>query len=78
MIAIILAISVLIGRANAEEMSPSLTLELARQVFESRAHPGTIFAVGDSRYMIRRLNSKSRRPDVFQVEIEIKPMPKVK
>jgi hypothetical protein len=69
--------SFFIGRAIAEEMSPPLTIEVARQVFEARAHPGTIFAVGANRYLIKRLSSKSRREGLFQVEIEIKPMPKV-
>jgi hypothetical protein len=63
--------------ADATDLSPPLSLDRAKAVIAMRGGVGTIFADGDNRYLISRIESRgSPKKDVFIVEIEITPQPK--
>jgi hypothetical protein len=68
----------LIGRATAADASPPLSLDKARAVVAGAGvNVGTIFPDGQgNRYLIKRVDARTRRTNVFQVEIEIKPLPR--
>lgn len=58
----------------AAELSPPLSLDRAKAVIAMRGGVGTIFADGDNRYLISRIESRGLRNNVFSVEIEIVPL----
>jgi hypothetical protein len=62
-------------RADAADISPPLTLDRAKAVIAARGGVGSIFADGDNRYMVSRIESRGTpRRNVFSVEIEITPL----
>lgn len=64
--------------AWAADRPLSLSLDAARGLLAaSGVNPGTIFPIGPQRYQIMRVEGRSKRPNVFDVEIEVRPMPKV-
>lgn len=79
-LAVLLALS---SPAFAAERSPSLTLAQARALLAAAGvSVGKVFADdprahSPNRYALTRLESKQKKPNVFDVEIEITPLPKV-
>ena len=65
------------SQARAADLSPTLSIERAKAIIAMRGGVGTIFADGDNRYLISRIESLGTpRRNVFAVEIEITPLPK--
>jgi len=69
--------------ASAQERSAPLTLTQARQLLSAvGVSVGKVFAVDPTpgarsdRYALTRLESRQKRPNVFELEIEITPQPK--
>jgi hypothetical protein len=62
---------------SADIMSPSISIEHAKAMLAARGGVGTIFADGDNRYLISRIEpSGTLKRNVFTIEIEITPLPK--
>lgn len=70
---LVAALALIAAAPNATGQSQYLSLETARAVVaRTGVNVGTVFADGERRYLITSVNSRSPRPNVFEVTVAVR------